>query len=111
MNLLKARRVKDKAVKPTEVGDVDDDDESESLEYTVDQAAQDVEYFKMTPYNQNTAKLIEEKLELTSIYRHNMLGEPGVNVVKQFPYMIAHPHLVRYFGFSLHSVCIIIKQI
>lgn len=111
MNLLKARRVKDKAVKPTEVGDVDDDDESESLEYTADQAAQDVEYLKMTPYNQNTAKLIEEKLELTSIYRHNMLGEPGVNVVKQFPYMIAHPHLVRYFGFSLHSVCIIIKQI
>lgn len=111
MNLLKARRVKDKAVKPTEVGDVDDDDESESLEYTADQAAQDVEYLKMTPYNQNTAKLIEEKLELTSIYRHNMLGEPGVNVVKQFPYMIANPQLVRYFGFSLHSVCIIIKQI
>lgn len=97
--MLKARRVKDK-VKPPEVDDVDDD-ESESLEYTADQAAQDVEYLKMTPYNQNTSKLIEEKLQLTSIYRHNMLGEPGVNVVKQFPYMIAHPHLVRYFGFSL----------
>lgn len=100
---MKTRRAKDK-VKPPEVGDVDDvdDDDSESLEYSADQAAQDVEYLKMTPYNQNTAKLIEEKLQLTSIYRHNMLGESGVNVVKQFPYMIAHPHLVRYFGFDFH---------
>lgn len=99
MNLLKTRRAKDKVVRPPDVDDVDDDD-LDTIEYTADEAAQDVEYLKMTPYNQDTANLIEEKLKLTSMYRHNMLSEPGVNVLKQFPFMICHPHLVNYLCIS-----------
>lgn len=96
MTLLKSRRTKDKVIRPQNVDDIDDDDDEQSVEYTVDEAVQDIEYLKMTPYNKNTANLIEEKLKLTSAYRHNMLSEPGVNVVKQFPYLIAHPHLVAH---------------
>lgn len=93
MTLLKSRRTKDNVTRPQDVDDIDDDD-LQSVEYTADEAAQDVEYLKITPYNKNTANLIEEKLKLTSVYRHNMLNGPGVNVVKQFPYLITHPHLV-----------------
>lgn len=101
MNLLKTRRAKDKVVRPPDADDVDEDD-LEPIEYTADEAAQDIEYLKMTPYNNDTANLIEEKLKLTSMYRHNMLSGPGVNVVKQFPFMICHPHLVIYSDFRLH---------
>lgn len=97
MNLLKARRVKDNVVRSQNVDGVDtdtNDDEVESLEYSPDEAAQDIEYLKMTTYDKNTARLIEEKLKLTAMYRHNMLNKPGVNVVKQFPFMIVHPNLV-----------------
>lgn len=103
MNALKARRKKDNIVwsQIADGGDADpDDDESESMEYSPDEAAQDIEYLKMTKYDKNTASLIEEKLKLTAVYRHNMLETPGVNVVKQFPYMISHPHLVINF---IHS--------
>lgn len=100
VNLLKTCRAKDKAVRPLDADDVDDDD-LDPIEYTADEAAQDVEYLKMTPFNKDTANLIEEKLKLTSMYRHNLINGPGVNVVKQFPFMICHPHLVIYFGFNL----------
>lgn len=81
-------------MRPVNVDDVDDDDELDAIEYSAEEAEQDLEYLKMTPYEKNTANLIEEKLKLTSMYRHNMLCGPGVNVVKQFPFMICHPHLV-----------------
>lgn len=106
MTSLKARRKKDNVSQPQsanngdDADDLDDVDEDELLEYTAEEAAQDVEYLKMTPYEKNTAKLIQEKLKLTVKYRHNLLGGPGVNVVKQFPYMITHPHLVIDFIFS-----------
>lgn len=106
MSSLKARRKKDNVLRPQNVNngddadDFEDVDEDESVEYTAEEAVQDVEYLKMTAYEKNTAKLIEEKLKLTAKYRHNLLDEPGVNVVKQFPYMITHPHLVIDFIFS-----------
>lgn len=106
MSSLKARRKKDNVSRPQNVNngddadDFEDVDEDESVEYTAEEAVQDVEYLKMTAYEKNTAKLIEEKLKLTAKYRHNLLDEPGVNVVKQFPYMITHPHLVIDFIFS-----------
>lgn len=84
-------------------GDDGDDDETESMEYSAAQAAQDVEYLKITAYGNSTANLIKEKLKLTSKYRHNLLVEPGVNVVnvvKQFPYMITQPQLVINFTLS-----------
>lgn len=87
-------------MKPPEIVDADDDD-SESIEYTADEAAQDVEYLKITPYDQNTANFIKEKLKLTSSYRHNTLSDPGVNIIKQFPFMICQPDLVMYFNFSI----------
>lgn len=96
--MLKSRRAKDNVTRPTDDNDAEDD-ESEPNEYTADEAAQDVEYLKITPYDKNTAVLIEEKLKLTSVYRHNMLAGPGVNVVKLFPYLISNPHLVIYFHF------------
>lgn len=114
MSSLKARRAKDHVTRPQSVnddddGDGDDDDESESMEYSAQEALQDIEYLKMTVYEKNTANLVEEKLKLTSKYRHNLLGAPGVNVVKQFPYMITHPHLVfnsihlNFFSHSLNN--------
>lgn len=95
MNALKARRAKDNVMRPQNADGVDaEDDELESIEYSVEEAAQDVEYLKMTKYDQNTAAIIEEKLKLTAVYRHNLLDKPGVNIVRNFPYMITHPHLV-----------------
>lgn len=113
MNALKARRAKDKIVRPQNVADDDDADELDTAEYSVDEAAQDVEYLKMTTYDKTTAKLIEEKLKLTSAYRHNLLDRPGVIIVKQFPYMITHPDLVWDFHLNsklFHSSCFFRKQ-
>lgn len=91
--MLKARRAKDHVTRPQNVDDTDAD-ELDSVEYSPEEAEQDTEYLKMTSYAANTAHLIEEKLKLTAKYRHNKLLESNVNIVKQFPYFIKHPHLV-----------------
>lgn len=93
VSLLKSRRTKDNAVRPQNLDD-EADEETEPMEYSADEAAQDVEYLKMTTYDTNTAEIMEEKIKLTAKYRHNKLSETGVNIVKQFPFFIAHPHLV-----------------
>lgn len=100
VSILKARRAKDGATRSQNGNDDDADDDADEfgpMEYSPEEASQDIEYLKMTVYGENTANLIEQKLKLTSKYRHNLLGAPGVNVIKQFPYMIAHPHLVLNF--------------
>lgn len=92
VSLLKSRRTKDNAVRPQNLDD-EADEETEPMEYSADEAAQDVEYLKMTTYDTNTAEIMEEKIKLTAKYRHNKLSETGVNI-EQFPFFIAHPHLV-----------------